>query len=62
MERRISGLTQKADGEWRLKTNEELENTIRYGNIIKHIKSKRLSWLGHVERMPNERVAKTIHI
>jgi len=27
----------------------------------RHIKSKRLSWLGHVERMPNERVAKTIH-
>jgi hypothetical protein len=28
------------------------------GNIVRHIKSKRLSWLGHVERMPNERVAK----
>ena len=58
--RRIFGPTQKADGEWRLKTNEELENAIRYENIVRHIKSKRLSWLGHVERMPNERVAKTI--
>jgi len=42
--RRIFGPTQKADGEWRLKTNEELENAIRYENIVRHIKSKRLSW------------------
>jgi hypothetical protein len=59
--RRIFGPTQKADGEWRLKTNKELENAIRYENIVRHIKSKRLSWLGHVQRMPNERVAKTIY-
>jgi len=32
-----------------------------YENIVRHIKSKRLSWLGHVERMSNERVAKTIY-
>jgi len=54
--RRIFGPTQKANGEWRLKTNEELENAIAYENIVRHIKSKRLSWLGHVERMPNERL------
>jgi hypothetical protein len=42
-------------------TNEELENAIRYENIVRHIKSKSLSWLGHVERMPNERVAKNIY-
>ena len=59
--RRTFGPTQKANGEWRLKTNEELEHTIGYENIVRHIKSKRLSWLGHVERMPNERVAKTIY-
>jgi hypothetical protein len=28
IQRRIFGPTQKADGEWRLKTNEELENAI----------------------------------
>jgi hypothetical protein len=59
--RRIFGPTHKADGEWRLKTNEKLENAIRYENIVRHIKSKRLSWLGHVERMPNEIVARTIY-
>jgi len=58
---RIFGTTKKANGEWRLKTNEDLENAIGYENIVRHIKSKRLSWLGHVERMPYERVAKTIY-
>jgi hypothetical protein len=48
--KRIFGPTQKADGEWRLKTNEEVENAIRYENIVRHIKSKRLSWLGHVKK------------
>jgi hypothetical protein len=59
--RRIFGPTQKANGEWRLKTNEEVENIIRHENIVRHIKSKRLSWLGDVERMPDERVAKSIY-
>jgi hypothetical protein len=34
--RRIFGPTQKADGEWRFKTNEELENAIRYENNKTH--------------------------
>jgi hypothetical protein len=59
--RRIFGPTQKANGEWRLKTNKELENIIRHENIVRYIKSKRLSWLGHVERMSDERVAKRIY-
>ena len=59
--RRIFGPTQKANGEWRLKTNEGLENAIGYESIVKHIKSKMLSWLGHVERMHSERVAKTMY-
>ena len=59
--RRIFGPTQKANGEWRLKTNDELEKVINNENIVRYIKYKRLSWLGHVERMTNERVAKTIY-
>ena len=50
-----------ADGEWRLKTNKELENAIGYENIVRHIKSRRLSWLGLVEKMTNERVPKIIY-
>jgi len=59
--RRIFGSTQKTNGEWRQKTNEESENLINHENIVRHIKSKRLSWVGHVERMPDERVVKSIY-
>ena len=52
--------TQKASGEWRLKTNEELQKAINNENIVRYIKYELLSWLGH-ERMTNERVAKTIY-
>jgi hypothetical protein len=45
------------EGKWRV----ELESIIRHENIVRHIKSKRLSWLGHVERMPDGRVAKSIY-
>ena len=58
--RRIFGPTQKTNGEWRQK-NEELENLINHENIVRHIKSKRLSWVGHVTRMPDERVVKGIY-
>ena len=57
--RRIFGPIQKA--EWGLKTNEELEEAINKENIVRYIKYKRLGWLGHVERMTNERVAKPIY-
>jgi len=40
---RIFGPTQKTNGELRQKTNEELENLINHENIVRHIKSKRLS-------------------
>ena len=59
--RRIFGPSEKANGERRLKTNEELEEAINNENIVGYIKYKRLGWLGHAERMTNERVAKTIY-
>jgi hypothetical protein len=34
---------------------EELNNLIEHKNIIRLIKAQRLRWLGHVERMPEER-------
>jgi len=48
--RRIFGPMQKTNREWRQKTNEELENLINHENIVRHIKSKRLSWVGHLEK------------
>jgi hypothetical protein len=50
--RRIFGPT-KENQIWRIKTNEELDNPIKHKNIITHIKAQRLSWFGHVQRMPD---------
>jgi hypothetical protein len=59
-ERKIFGPTKDLNGLWRIKTNEELDNLIQQKNII-CIKSQRLKWLGHVERMPKEREVTRIY-
>jgi len=51
--RKIFGPTKERDGTWRIKTNDEL---VKHKNIIKHMKAQRLSWFGHLHRMPEERI------
>jgi hypothetical protein len=58
---KIFGPTKELNGMWRIKTNEELVELIQRKNIIRFIKSQRLKWLGHVERMPKERVVTRIY-
>jgi hypothetical protein len=43
---------------WRVKTNEEIDKLIRHKDIIDYIKAQRLSWFGHVQRMPDTRTVK----
>jgi hypothetical protein len=57
--RRIFGPT-KENQIWRIKTNEELDKLIKYRNIVNYIKTQRLSWFGHVQRMPDTRTVKKI--
>jgi len=45
---------------WRVKTNEELDKLIKHKNIINHIKAQRLSWFGHLQRMPDTKTVKKI--
>ena len=59
--RKIFGPTKEVNGLWRTKTNEELDELIKRKNIIRFIKSQRLKWLGHVERIPNEREVTRIY-
>jgi hypothetical protein len=59
--RRIFGPTNERDGTWRIKTNDELDELIRHKNVINHIKAQRLSWFGHLHRMPEERVVKRVY-
>jgi hypothetical protein len=57
--RRIFGPTKEYQI-WRVKTNEELDKLIKHKNIINYIKVQRLSWFGHVQRMPDTRTVKKI--
>jgi len=57
--RRIFGPT-KENQIWRVKTNEELDKLIKHKNIIIYIKAQRLSWFGHVQRMPDTRTVRKI--
>jgi len=48
------------DGEWKSRTNRELEELSKGENIVKWIKGQRISWLGHLERMEEDRMPKKI--
>jgi len=48
------------NGEWESRTNRELEETNKGENIVKWIKGQRISWLGHLERMGEDRMSKKI--
>ena len=56
--RRIFGPTKERDGTRRIKTSDELNELIRHKNIINHIEAQRLSWFGHLHRMPEEGMEK----
>jgi hypothetical protein len=48
------------DGEWESRRNRELEELSKGENIVKWIKGQRISWLGHLERMEEDRMPKKI--
>jgi len=47
------------NGEWKSRTNRELEEMSKWENVVKWIKGQRISWLGHLERM-EDRMTKNI--
>jgi hypothetical protein len=57
--RRIYG-PKYEDGKWKSRTNRELEEVSTGENIVKRIKGQRISWLGHLERMEENRMPKKI--
>jgi len=48
------------NGEWKSRTNRELEEMSKGENIVKWITRQRISWLGHLERMEEDRIPKKI--
>jgi len=57
--RRIYGAKYE-NGEWKSGTNRELEEMCKRENIVEWIKGQRISWLGHLERMEEDRMPKKI--
>jgi len=57
--RRIYG-PKYENGEWKSRTNRELEEMSKGKNIVIWIKWQRISWLGHLERMEEDRIARKI--
>jgi hypothetical protein len=46
--------------EWKIRTNEEIENSLENENIVRFIKAQHLRLLGHVARMGEDRLTKGI--
>jgi hypothetical protein len=57
--RRIYG-PKYENGEWKIRMYRELEKMSKGESIVKWIKGKRISWLGHLERMEENRMPKKI--
>jgi hypothetical protein len=57
--RRIYGAKYE-DGEWKSRTNRELKAMSKGENIVKWIKGQRISWLGHLERLEEDRMPQNI--
>jgi hypothetical protein len=47
---------------WRIRTNKELIVLYQELDIVAEIKKARLRWLGHVERMSDDRVIKKLYM
>jgi len=48
------------NGEWKIRKNRELEEMSKGENMVKWIKEQRISWLGHLQRMEEDRMPKKI--
>ena len=58
--RKIFGPTRTADGYWRIKTNQEINEILKGQNMIGFIKKQRLNWLCHAERMAEDNIVQKI--
>jgi hypothetical protein len=56
--RSIYGPVHDTNNEWRERTNQEIEALIKEENIVRFIKSQRLAWYGHVNRMEDNKMLK----
>jgi hypothetical protein len=60
-ERKIFGPVKVSEDRWRIRKNDELDILINHANIVRYVKAQRICWLGHIERMPDDRRVKKIN-
>jgi hypothetical protein len=51
---------QNEAGFWRIRLNHELNDLIKNADVVRFVKSKRMAWLGHLMRMEEKRIPKTV--
>ena len=59
--RKIFGRTRTDYGYWRIKTNQEINDTLKGQNVIWFITKQILNWIGHVERMAEDNIVQKIN-
>jgi hypothetical protein len=59
--RKISGPNKEDNGNWRIKTNKELDELIKHLNIVNYVKARKLSWFGHMNRILETSILKKIY-
>jgi hypothetical protein len=45
---------------WNFSYNEEIDNIVRKEDIVRFVKARRISCIGHVERMEDSRMPKRV--
>ena len=58
--RKIFGPVQDENGIWRIRKNHELNELIGNADVVRFIKGRRITWLGHVTRMDGGRMPRRI--
>jgi len=58
----IFGPTKEDNGNWRVKTNIELDELIKHRNVINYVKTQRLSWFGHINRMSETSIVRGLEL
>jgi hypothetical protein len=53
-------IIRKINNEWKLRTNEGIDNILANPDIVRFIKSQRLRWRDHLEIMDKNKLAKKV--